>query len=220
MASETKTSTRAQLDALQVLGLDVAGAAGLGGVLAQFVAERLARHQGLARRGAERERLDARRRAGHRRLADDRDRRRRPPGSTPTLRAVDDSSSATSVSSIWSVAAISAKPKSIIQGLPVRRQQTLARRRSRWAMRCVRICLHALPDARQHVVGDGLVGHPVQGVAGGPCVGEQEALVAHVRGDHEARESGCPCRWRRAPRAPRARPCAAGTRTGRGRPRP
>jgi hypothetical protein len=58
---------------------------------------------------------------------------------TPTLRAVDDSSSATSVSSIWSVAAISAKPKSIIQGRPSGASITLARRRSRWAILCVRI---------------------------------------------------------------------------------
>ena len=58
---------------------------------------------------------------------------------TPTLSAVDERSSATSVSSIWSVAAISAKPKSIIQGRPSGASITLARRRSRWAMRWVRI---------------------------------------------------------------------------------
>ena len=47
----------------------------------------------------------------------------------PTLSAVDESSSAASVSSIWSVAAISAKPKSIIQGRPSVARNTLARRK-------------------------------------------------------------------------------------------
>ena len=58
---------------------------------------------------------------------------------TPTLRAVDDSSSATSVSSISSVAAISAKPKSMSQGRWSGASSTFARRRSRWAMRRLRI---------------------------------------------------------------------------------
>ena len=45
----------------------------------------------------------------------------------------------------------------------------------------------ALPDAPQDVVREGLVGDAVEGVAGHPLVGQQEAVVAGVGGDHEAR---------------------------------
>ena len=180
MASETKMSTVRGLMRCRSWGSTSAGAAGLGGVLAQVVAERLARHQRLARRRAERERLDARGGARHGRLADDGDGRVDRPGHADLEGGRREQLRHVGVEHLVGGGDLG-EAEVDHPGPAVRRQHHVGQAQVAVgdAVRAHR--LDALPDAAQDVVGDRLVVHPVQGIAGRALVGEQEPLVADVR---------------------------------------
>ena len=87
-------------------------------------------------------------------------------------------SSATSVASSRSEAAISLKPKSISHTSPSSSRKMLASRRSRWAMRCCRSCADQPPDRGEHVVGDLGRVEPIERPALDRVVGEDVAVRA------------------------------------------